>query len=260
MVLDYNKIQPVIEVYRCIQTEGSLAGRPHIIVRTTGCTHRCYFGDGGWCDSFYTSITPEKGKFTLDDIKTFFADNWDISHLMLTGGSPTMHPELCNEIINLFKSIHAEKGIITLETEGSHPLVTDHRIDIISLSPKFSNSVPVLGTKILDTDKLVDQKFIDQHNKFRGRYDAIHQLLSYHKDYHFKPVVNPIEQPKIWNEVESFRMRFSIPKYKTWIMPPGDSREELIRTYPMVLDFCTANAFNFSGRDHIIAYSDQRGV
>lgn len=259
-MIDYNKTQPVLEMYRATQTEGSLAGRPHIIVRTTGCTHRCYFGEGGWCDSFYTSITPEKGKFTLNDIKQFFADNWDISHLMLTGGSPTMHPELCNEIINLFKALHAKKGIITMETEGSHPLITDHRIDVISLSPKFSNSVPVLGTEILNTGKIVDQKFIDQHNKFRNRYDAIRQLLAYHKNYHFKPVVNPIEQPEIWAEVESFRKRFNIPKHKTWLMPPGDSRDELIRTYPMVLDFCTANAFNFSGRDHIIAYADQRCV
>jgi 7-carboxy-7-deazaguanine synthase len=258
MALDYTKNQPIIEVYRATQTEGSLAGRPHIIVRTTGCTHRCYFREGGWCDSFYTSITPEKGKFTLQDIKQFFADNWDISHLMLTGGSPTMHPELCNEIINLFKALHAKKGIVTMETEGSHPLITDHRIDVISLSPKFSNSVPVLGTKIINTEKIVDQKFIDQHNKFRGKYDAIRQLLAYHKNYHFKPVVNPVEQPEIWAEVESFRKRFNIPKHKTWLMPPGSDREELIRVYPMVLDFCTANAFNFSGRDHIIAYGDER--
>jgi 7-carboxy-7-deazaguanine synthase len=255
--MDYNKIQPVIEVYSCIQTEGSLAGRPHIIVRTTGCTHRCFFGEGGWCDSFYTSITPEKGKFTLADIKQFFVDNLDISHLMLTGGSPTMHPGMCNDIINLFKELHAD-GVITMETEGSHPLVTDHRIDVISLSPKFSNSIPVLGTEILNTGKIVDQKFIDQHNKFRNKYDAITQLLTYHKDYHFKPVVNPIEQPEIWAEVESFMKRFNIPKNKTWIMPPGSDRTELLRVYPMVLNFCTDNAYNFSGRDHIIAYGDER--
>jgi 7-carboxy-7-deazaguanine synthase len=257
-MIDYNKIQPVLEMYRCIQTEASLAGKPHIIVRTTGCTHRCYFGEGGWCDSFYTSITPEKGKFTLQDIKQFFADNWDISHLMLTGGSPTMHPELCNEIINLFKALHAKKGIVTMETEGSHPLITDHRIDVISLSPKFSNSVPVLGVKIINTEKIVDQKFIDQHNKFRGKYDAIRQLLAYHKNYHFKPVWDGSEG--ILDEIEAFRKRFNIPKSKTWIMPAGDTREELIKMYPIVLDFCTENAYNFSGRDHIIAYQDARCV
>lgn len=48
---DYNKILPVLEVYRCVQSEGSRFGRPTIAIRTTGCTHRCYFGEGGWCDS-----------------------------------------------------------------------------------------------------------------------------------------------------------------------------------------------------------------
>ena len=55
---------PVLEVYRCVQSEGSRFGRPTIAVRTTGCTHRCYFGEGGWCDSWYTSI---KNEFSNDN-------------------------------------------------------------------------------------------------------------------------------------------------------------------------------------------------
>ena len=65
---DYSKVLPIVELYRCVQSEGSRFGRPTIAVRTTGCTHRCYFGEGGWCDSYYTSIHPEKGKFTFNDI------------------------------------------------------------------------------------------------------------------------------------------------------------------------------------------------
>ena len=38
---DYNKILPIMEVYRCVQSEGSRFGRPTIAIRTTGCTHRC---------------------------------------------------------------------------------------------------------------------------------------------------------------------------------------------------------------------------
>jgi len=43
-------------------------------------------------------------------------------------------------------------------------------------------------------------------------------------------------------------------------MPAGDTREELIKMYPIVLDYCTENAYNFSGRDHILAYGDKREV
>ena len=34
-------ISSVVELYTCIQSEGSRAGRPTVAVRTTGCTHRC---------------------------------------------------------------------------------------------------------------------------------------------------------------------------------------------------------------------------
>jgi hypothetical protein len=51
-----------------------------------------------------------------------------------------------------------------------------------------------------------------------------------------------------------------ISKRKTWIMPPGDTREELIRVYPMVMDFCRDNGYNFTGREHIIAFDTKREV
>ena len=95
---DYNKTLPVLEVYRCVQSEGSRFGRPTIAVRTTGCTHRCYFGEGGWCDSWYTSIHPEKGQFCFNDIIKIYDENPHVKEMMLTGGSPTMHPALVNEL------------------------------------------------------------------------------------------------------------------------------------------------------------------
>jgi leucyl aminopeptidase len=67
-ISDYNKTLPVLELYTCLQSEGSRFGRPNVLIRTTGCTHRCYFGEGGWCDSWQTSIHPEKGQFTFNDI------------------------------------------------------------------------------------------------------------------------------------------------------------------------------------------------
>jgi hypothetical protein len=43
-------------------------------------------------------------------------------------------------------------------------------------------------------------------------------------------------------------------------MPPGDNREELIRVYPMVINWCTENFYNFTGREHIIAFDTKREV
>ena len=109
-ISNYNKILPILEVYRCVQSEGSRFGRPTIAVRTTGCTHRCYFGEGGWCDSWYTSIHPEKGKFCFNDIIKIYDENPQVKEMMLTGGSPTMHPALVNELTHFAH----EKDILLL--------------------------------------------------------------------------------------------------------------------------------------------------
>jgi 7-carboxy-7-deazaguanine synthase len=52
----------------------------------------------------------------------------------------------------------------------------------------------------------------------------------------------------------------NIPKNKTWVMPAGDNREELIKIYPKVIEMCAEHGYNFTGREHIIAYDTKRGV
>jgi 7-carboxy-7-deazaguanine synthase len=251
---DYNKVLPIVELYRCVQSEGSRFGRPTIAVRTTGCTHRCYFGEGGWCDSWYTSIHPEKGTFTFNDIIKIYDENPHIKEMMLTGGSPSLHPKLVNELTHF---ANERNILITIETEGSHFLATDYPIGLISLSPKFDNSVPVLGVAT-PQGAIVDQKMIDQHNKFRLKYDTIRQTLDYHTDYHYKPVWDGTE--KNLDEIEEFRLTLNIPKDKTYIMPAGDTREELIKMYPLVFDMCAEKGYNMTGRDHIIAFDQRRMV
>ena len=43
-------------------------------------------------------------------------------------------------------------------------------------------------------------------------------------------------------------------------MPAGDTREELIKMYPIVFDMCAEKGYNMTGRDHIIAWDTKRGV
>jgi 7-carboxy-7-deazaguanine synthase len=253
-ILDYNKKIQVIEIYPCVQSEGSRQGRPTVAVRTTGCTHRCWFGEGGWCDSWYTSIHPEKGKFTFNDIVKIYDENPHIKEMMLTGGAPTMHPVLVNELTHFAN----ERGIlITMETEGSHFIETDFPIGLLSISPKFSNSVPRVGI-LTPLGKEVDQKFVDQHNKYRLNIPEIKQMIKFHSDYHLKPVWDGTEENLA--EIEAFRVELGIPKNKTWIMPAGDTAEELTRMYPISIEMCTREGYNWTGRDHIIAYGQKRGV
>jgi len=251
---DYNKILPIVEIYRAVQSEGSRIGRPTIVVRTTGCTHRCYFGEGGWCDSWYTSIHPEKGMFTFQDIINMYDQNPHVKEMMLTGGSPTMHPALVNELTHL---ANERNIIITIETEGSAFVETDYPLGLISLSPKFSNSVPVVGT-LTPAGKVVDERFIKIHNRKRLNTEAIKRMIEFHSDYHYKPVWDGSKGNL--EEIEEYRVQLNIPKDKTFIMPAGDTREQLIKMYPIVFNMCAEQGYNMTGRDHIIAFNTERGV
>ena len=251
---DYSKGLPIVELYTAVQSEGSRQGYPTIVIRTTGCTHRCYFGEGGWCDSWYTSIHPEKGRYSFQDIIDMYDKHPHIKEMMLTGGSPTMHPKLVNELTHLAN----ERDIfITIETEGSHFLPTDYPINLLSISPKFSNSNPVIGVKT-PQGRITDEKMIIQHNKFRLNKEAIRKSIQYHKDYHIKPVLGA--DMEILPEVEEFIKELGIPNEKIWAMPAGDTREALFRSYPKIMDFVRDRGWRFTGRAHIMAFNDQREV
>ena len=251
---DYNKKLPIVEIYTAVQSEGSRQGYPTIVIRTTGCTHRCYFGEGGWCDSWYTSIHPEKGKYCFLDIIDMYDKNPHISEMMLTGGSPSMHGKLVNELTHLAH----ERGIfITMENEGSHFLETDYPIDLLSISPKFSNSIPIIGTPT-PQGGITDERMVKQHNKFRLNKDAMKKSIAYHKDYHIKPVLD--KDLTIYGEVWKFLQEMEIPNEKVWMMPAGDTRDALFESYPVVMDFCRDKGYRFTGRAHIMAFNDQREV
>jgi len=67
--------------------------------------------------------------------------------------------------------------------------------------------------------------------------------------------------PEVWEEVKDLLSKIEVTnKKKIWIMPPGDTRNELIRVYPMVIKWCTDNGYNFTGREHIIAFDQERAV
>lgn len=252
---DYHKILPVIELYPCLQGEGSRRGHPSFAIRTTGCTHRCHFGEhGGWCDTWYSSIHADKGKFCFNDIIDMIKAYPDIKEIMLTGGAPTMHPALINEIMHV---AHEHKLFVTLETEGSHFIKTDHPFDLLSLSPKFTNSIPKLGIKT-PKGTIVDQKLIDQHNKYRLNLTAMRQMIDYHHDYQLKPVCDGSDENLA--EITSLIKALNIPKHKVYLMPAGSTRQEIIKAYPKIIDLALMHGFNFTGRDHIIAFDDKIGV
>ena len=180
--------------------------------------------------------------------------NPHIKEMMLTGGSPTMHPALVNELTHF---AHERDIFVTIETEGSHFLPTDYPINLLSISPKFSNSVPVLGVET-PQGAITDQRMIDRHNKFRLNKEAIKQSIEYHLDYHIKPVLD--KDLTMVGEVEEFLKDLQIPDHKVWAMPAGDDRESLFESYGPVMNFVRDRGWRFTGRAHIMAFNTERCV
>ena len=79
------------------------------------------------------------------------------------------------------------------------------------------------------------------------------------KDGEIVSIVSDIE--KLEEKIEVIgKVELDIPKNKTFIMPAGDNREQLIKMYPIVFNMCAEHGYNMTGRDHIIAFDTQRMV
>lgn len=250
--MDKSKILPIVEVYTCVQSEGKLAGVPHILIRTTGCTLRCQFSGTDFCDTWYTSWHPDKGEWSWDKIQALLDSNPQIDHIMISGGAPTMHKKL---LPWMTQELHDQGYYITLETEGSS-FVEGCHVDLLSLSPKLSNSVPRLGTTTPLGDA-VTQKHIDRHEKGRKNYQAMGDWLLTSGDYQFKPVIGSPDQVE---EIEELAQMLGIPREKMWIMAAGGSKKALEENLEWTLELCVKKGWNFVPRFHILIYDEKRAV
>ena len=249
--MKYDKLQPIGELYSCLQGEGKYIGIPHILIRVSGCKLRCQFRDS-FCDTPYASWKPEKGKFTLDDIVDFYEVNPQIKHTMITGGGPTSHPKLLKELCRIGKDYN---HLVTIETEGSEFVQTE--ADCISLSPKLSNSTPIPGTYMPYIGREVTEKDRLKHEKWRCNYDAMKLLIVNHSDYQLKPVVSSEEDLE---EIKTLQNILDIPNNKVWLMPEGVTDDELTKRRRWLMEYATEHGYNFTDRLHIIVYGDKRGV
>ena len=253
--IDLSKTQPIQELSVVIQGEGSLMGIPHLLIRLSGCRLRCQFADS-FCDTWYASWNPEKGSFTLQDVIDFIEKNNHISHVFITGGGPTLHRELLPQLVDICKNMLL---YVTIETEGSEFVSTN--ADLISLSPKLSNSTPQVGTK-KPWGGVVTDKEREQHERWRTNVVAMSDLIDHQikrgKDYQLKPVISNRESLKEFIELQE---RLGVVNSKCWLMPEGINDEQLTKNRQLLFDVCTKYGYNYTDRLHIIAYKgDKRGV
>ena len=58
----------------------------------------------------------------------------------------------------------------------------------------------------------------------------------------------------------SYYFRIAIPDDKVWVMPAGDNRESLMKSYGPVMNFVRDQGWRFTPRAHIIAFDTERCV
>lgn len=248
---DFQKLRPINEAYKCVQGEGKFTGMPHLLIRLSGCKLRCQFANS-FCDTWHNSWKPEKGSFSLDNIIELYKANPQIKHTMITGGGPTMHPELLQELCRIAKTYNHH---VTIETEGSEFVQTS--ADCISLSPKLTNSTPRPGTWMPYLNREVTIKDKEQHEKWSRNTEAMRELIQNHADYQLKPVISSKEDLR---EFQELQYALKVPNHKCWLMPEGLNAEVLQINRQWLVEFCADNGYNYTDRLHVVIYGDKRGV
>lgn len=224
----------ISEIFTSIQGEGRFAGTPSVFVRTTGCNLRCWF-----CDTPYTSWKPEgtqqPWRAVLDDVL-----RQEPEHVVLTGGEPLLQPDM----VPLSNALRDAGRFVTIETAGT--VFRPAAADLVSLSPKLSNSVP-----------LMPSKWRDRHLRTQENDVVVRRLIA-GTEHQLKFVV---DQRTDLVEIAAYLERFpEIAAESVWLMPQGIAVEELTARTEWLTPWARERGYHVSPRRHIELYGYRRGV
>jgi 7-carboxy-7-deazaguanine synthase len=220
----------IAEIFRSMQGEGFLTGTDSVFVRTAGCNLRCWF-----CDTPYASWHPRGDDRSVHDVVRLVL-GFGVEHVVLTGGEPM----LFSELIPLCAELTGHGCHITVETAGT--LYLPVRCDLMSISPKLSNSSPRPGEH---------ERRRRRHDRTRHAPQVIHRLTKEHA-YQMKFV---IDEPLDLDEVESYLAEFpDLDRNCVLLMPQGTDATTLQRTETWLEPECRARGFRFCPRKHVEWY------
>jgi 7-carboxy-7-deazaguanine synthase len=226
----------IAEIYRSLQGEGFLTGTESVFVRTAGCNLRC-----GYCDTPYASWEPEGDDLSVDEIVAR-VESYGCRHVVLTGGEPLLFAEL----IPLCAALRARGHHLTIETAGT--LYLPLECDLLSLSPKLSNSTP--GGEVAPPWRV-------RHEQTRDAPAVIRRLVAEHP-YQVKFVVGTRDDCQ---EVLQYLARFpGIDRARVMLMPQGQKLDELRAIGEWLPAVCAAHGFHFCPRRQIEWFGPTRGT
>jgi 7-carboxy-7-deazaguanine synthase len=214
----------IAEIYKSVQGEGRLTGTPSVFVRTSGCNLRCWF-----CDTPYTSWRPEGRDYAVDEIVAE-VEEWDCTHVVVTGGEPMLFAEL----VPLCDALRRLGRHITIETAGTLHLAVS--CDLMSISPKLASSAPPAARH---------PRWRRRHLRERHRPEVIARLLAEY-DCQLKFVV---DGPDDVAEVAAYLLEFPhVEPSRVLLMPQGRTAGEVESRSAWVRQACQARGWTYCPR------------
>ncbi len=221
------------EIFYSLQGEGKLAGVPSVFIRLAGCPLRCK-----WCDTKYAWDAAKGTEMSVEQILLRIS-SYPTQYVVVTGGEPMVNAEL----ESLVQPLHKAGYHITIETAGIE-CIADLPVDLMSISPKLSNSTP-------DNAELAAA-----HDQHRFQVTALKSLIEDY-DYQLKFVV---DTPGDLNEIAECLAKIdNVNPYKIFLMPQAVTEQEYIEKSRWLADYCLQTGFSFTPRLQVILWPGQKG-
>lgn len=222
----------IAEIFSSVQGEGIWVGTPSVFIRVSGCNLRCR-----WCDTPYASWSPEGPTLTIPEI---LAHVPNLPYAVLTGGEPM----LFEAIQPLASALHDRGMKITVETAGT--VFRDVACDLMSISPKLSNSTP-------------DGEWRERHEETRRSMGAVRQLMNAY-DYQLKFVLDPEGDGSDLDEVRVMVADLQPDPHKVLVMAEGIDAETLHRKERLLVPICLSEGWRLTPRFHVDLFGNTRGT
>lgn len=226
----------IAEMFASVQGEGQWLGVPSTFVRISGCNLRCV-----WCDTPYASWNPEGPVLDLAQIAEQ-VDGLGCTHVVLTGGEPMLFDAI-EPLVQLLKTNNHQ---ITIETAGT--MFRQLEVDLMSISPKLSNSTPPSSSG-----------WLERHERTRNDLTAVAKLVAEYP-YQLKFVVRPENLAEL-DEIDSIvRAVGATNPDRIFLMPEGTDRDELLQRAKALVPLCMERGWRLAPRYHIDLFGDTRGT
>ena len=222
------------EIFYSLQGEGFLAGMPSVFIRLAGCPLRCR-----WCDTKYAWDEQAGCDYDIPEVVQA-VQQFKTGFVVITGGEPMLNSSL-PQLVNDLKA--ADKHI-TIETSGI-AYIADMPCDLMSISPKLSNSTPK------------DAKLAAIHEKSRLDIAVLGELLDNY-DYQLKFVVE--SEDDIAEIEQTINLLPTVDRQKVMLMPQAKTKDELLAKSPMVAKLCKQTGFVFCQRLQVLFWNNRKGI